>query len=52
MEGALAKLERVMPEALRERVRTLEETVITAAASPTVRTSGEIVAIMAAATRQ
>lgn len=40
IEGALAKLERVMPEALRERVRMLEETVTTAAAWPASRASG------------
>jgi predicted DNA-binding transcriptional regulator YafY len=51
VEGALAKLERVMPEALRERVRTLEETVTTAAAWPAPRASGETVAVLAAAAR-
>src|SRR5918994_614578 len=34
VEGALAKVERVMPEALRERVRALQETVSIAAARP------------------
>jgi predicted DNA-binding transcriptional regulator YafY len=51
IEGALSKLERVMPEALRERVRMLEETVTTAAASPAARASGEVIAILAAAAR-
>ena len=49
IEGALAKLERVMPEALRERVKMLDETVTTAAASPAARASGEVVAILASA---
>ncbi len=52
IEGVLAKLERVMPEALRERARILEETVATAAASPAPRASGEVVAILAAAARE
>lgn len=34
VEGALAKLERAMPEALRERVRSLEGTVSVAASRP------------------
>ncbi len=52
VEGALAKLERVMPEALRERVRALEGTVATAAASPAPRASGKVVAVLAAAVRE
>lgn len=52
IEGVLAKLERVMPEALRERVRMLEETVTIAVASPAPRASGEVVAILAAAVRE
>lgn len=51
IEGALAKLERVIPEALGERVRMLEETVTTAATSPAARASGEAVATLAAAVR-
>lgn len=52
IEGALAKLERVMPETLRERVRVLEEIVTTAAASPAARASGEVVVTLAAAARE
>jgi predicted DNA-binding transcriptional regulator YafY len=41
VEGALAKLERVMPEALRGRVRALQETVSIAAARPQAPARGE-----------
>ena len=34
VKGALAKLERVMPEAVRDRIRTFEEAVVPAAGSP------------------
>ena len=51
IEGALSKLEQVIPEALRELVKVLEETVTTAAAWPAARASGEAVAILAAAAR-
>lgn len=51
VEGALSKLERVMPEALRERVALLEGTVTTAAASPAVRASAGVVETLAAAAR-
>src|SRR5215210_6856222 len=43
VEGAQAKLERVMPEGLRERVRTFEEVVIPAAAAPARLPAGEVV---------
>jgi predicted DNA-binding transcriptional regulator YafY len=49
VEGALAKLERVMPEALRGRVRALQETVSIAAARPQAPARGEALLTLAAA---
>src|SRR5918992_854692 len=43
VDGALAKVERVMPEALRGRVRMLEETVTLAVAPPATPPTGEAV---------
>jgi predicted DNA-binding transcriptional regulator YafY len=51
IEGALSMLERVMPEALRELIKVLEETVTTAAAWPAARASGEAVVTLATAAR-
>jgi predicted DNA-binding transcriptional regulator YafY len=51
VEGALAKVERVMPEALRERVRDLEETVTPAVAPPATPPTGEAVLEIASAVR-
>jgi predicted DNA-binding transcriptional regulator YafY len=51
VEGALAKLERVMPEALGERIRALEETIIPAVALPVVPPAGEVVMTLATAVR-
>ncbi len=51
VEGALAKLERVMPDALRERVRTFEEAVVPAVAAPSRLPAGEIVVGLSAAVR-
>ena len=49
VEGALAKLERVMPEALRERVRFLEETVsVTAARAAPPANTGALLTLAAA----
>jgi predicted DNA-binding transcriptional regulator YafY len=52
VEGALAKLERVMPDALRERVRTFEEAVVPAAVAPSRLPAGEIVVTLSAAVRE
>ncbi|MGH3145986.1 MAG: helix-turn-helix transcriptional regulator [Rubrobacter sp.] len=52
VEGALAKLERVMPEALRERVRTFEEAVVPAAVAPSRLPAGEVVVTLSAAVRE
>jgi predicted DNA-binding transcriptional regulator YafY len=52
VEGARAKLERVMPEELRERVRTFEEVVVPAAAAPVRLPAGEVVVILSAAVRE
>ena len=52
VEGALAKLERMMPDALRERVRTFEEAVVPAAVAPSRLPAGEIVVTMSAAVRE
>jgi predicted DNA-binding transcriptional regulator YafY len=52
VEGALAKLERVMPEALRERVRVFEETVVPAFTGPSHLPSGEIAVTLAEAVRE
>jgi predicted DNA-binding transcriptional regulator YafY len=49
VEGALAKLERVMPEALGGRVRNLEETVSIAIARPTTPADSETLLTLAAA---
>ena len=49
VEGALAKLERVMPEALRGRVRNLEETVSIAVARPATPADSEMLLTLAAA---
>src|SRR5215210_4423879 len=51
VEGALAKVERVMPVALRERVRDLEETVTPAVAPPATLPTGEVVLRIASAVR-
>ena len=51
VEGALAKVERVMPVALRERVRDLEETVTPAVAPPATPPTGEVVLKVASAVR-
>lgn len=53
VEGALAKLERVMPETLRERVRSLEGTVSTAAARVAAPAStGALLTLAAAVTER
>jgi predicted DNA-binding transcriptional regulator YafY len=49
VEGALAKLERVMPEALRGRVRNLEETLSIAIARPVTPADSETLLTLAAA---
>ncbi len=49
VEGALAKVERVMPEALRGRVRALKETVSIAVARPRTPASSEALLTLAAA---
>jgi predicted DNA-binding transcriptional regulator YafY len=49
VEGALAKLERVMPETLRGRVRALEETISIAVARPAASASSEALLTLAAA---
>ncbi len=49
VEGALAKLERVMPDALRGRARTLEDTVSVAVARPTASASSASLLTLAAA---
>ena len=48
-EGALAKLERVMPESLRARVRSLQQTLSLAVARPPASTSSEALLTLAAA---
>ena len=52
VEGAQAKLERVMPEGLRERVRTFEEVVVPAAVAPARLPAGDIVVTVSAAVRE
>jgi len=52
VEGALAKLERVMPEALGEKIRALEETIIPAVALPAAPPAGEVVMTLAMAVRE
>lgn len=49
VEGALAKLERVMPEALRGRIRALEETVSISVGRRTPAESGSLLTLAAAA---
>src|SRR5215216_6256273 len=52
VEGAQAKLERAMPEGLRDRVRTFQEVVAPAAAAPARLPAGEIVVTLSAAVRE
>jgi predicted DNA-binding transcriptional regulator YafY len=52
VEGARAKLERVMPEEMRERVRTFEEVVVPAATAPARLPAGEVVVTLSAAVRE
>jgi predicted DNA-binding transcriptional regulator YafY len=52
VEGALAKLERVMPDTLRERVRVLDDAVTLAVAQPATPPTAEIVATLGAAVRE
>jgi predicted DNA-binding transcriptional regulator YafY len=49
VEGALAKVERVMPEALRERLRVLEQTVTLSMAPPETLPDSELVSDLAGA---
>jgi predicted DNA-binding transcriptional regulator YafY len=51
VDGALSKIERVMPEHLRGRVRMLEESVTLAVARPAAAPAGEVVLTLAAAVR-
>jgi predicted DNA-binding transcriptional regulator YafY len=52
VEGALTKVERVMPEVLGEKIRALEETVILAVAPPAELAGGEVVVALAEAVRE
>ncbi|MCA1718401.1 MAG: YafY family transcriptional regulator [Actinobacteria bacterium] len=52
VEGALAKVERVMPEALRERLRVLEQTVILSVVPPATPPDSEVVSELASAVGQ
>lgn len=49
VEGALAKVERVMPEALRGRLRMLEQTVTLSVVPPAALPNGEVVSDLAGA---
>ena len=51
VEGLLAKVERVMPEVLGERIRALEESVIQAVARPAALPGGAVVVALAEAAR-
>ena len=50
VEGALAKVERVMPEALRGRLRALEQTVTLSAVPPAAPPDAEAISALAGAT--
>jgi predicted DNA-binding transcriptional regulator YafY len=52
VEGALAKLERVMPDTLRERVRVLDEAVTLAVVRPATPPTAEVVATLGSAVRE
>ena len=52
VEGALAKIERVLPAALRERVQAVQETLIFDFNLPTVAPTSEIVGTLCAAVQQ
>ncbi len=52
VDGALSKIERVMPEHLRGRVRTLEESVTLAVARPATPLTGEVVLTLGDAVRE
>lgn len=49
VEGALAKVERVMPEALRDKLRTLEQTVTLSVVPPATPPDSEVVSGLAGA---
>jgi predicted DNA-binding transcriptional regulator YafY len=51
VEGALAKLERVMPEGLRGRLQAFEDTVVPAASAPPRLPAGETVVTLSEAVR-
>jgi predicted DNA-binding transcriptional regulator YafY len=51
VDGALSKIERVMPEHLRGRVRMLEESVTLAVARPAASPTGEVLLTLGAAVR-
>src|SRR5918997_2788322 len=51
VDGALAKIERVMPEHLRGRVRMLEESVTLAVARPAAPPTGEVLLTLGGAVR-
>ncbi|MGH3147716.1 MAG: helix-turn-helix transcriptional regulator [Rubrobacter sp.] len=52
VEGAQAKLERAMPEGLRQRVRIFEEVVVPATAVPANLPAGEVVMTLSTAVRE
>src|SRR3712207_3363238 len=49
VEGALAKVERVVPEVIVERMRALEESIIPAAGRPAELPGGEVIVALATA---
>jgi len=52
VEGVLAKVERVLPAALRERVQAIQETLVLDFTTPTIRPSSAVVNVLSAAVQQ
>jgi predicted DNA-binding transcriptional regulator YafY len=52
VEGALAKIERVLPVAVRERVQAVQETLVLASSRSTVATDGTFITTIGTATSQ
>src|SRR5947209_4544809 len=52
VEGALAKIERVLPDALRQRVQAVQETLVFDFNPPTIQPSSAIISVLSAAIQQ
>jgi len=52
IEGALAKIQRVMPETLRARVRAVQDSLVVGITPPDVRPSSEVVVVISTAVQE